>query len=126
MRFGDLDPAGVAYYPNLVHYLHMAFEDFFTGQLQRPYPEVIASGVGFPTVKLEIEYDAPVRFGNTVDVSIAVEHVGRTSLRVSYEGRVSGRTVFRARNVVVCVDMKTFVPVPIPDDLRAGFEKARE
>jgi YbgC/YbaW family acyl-CoA thioester hydrolase len=86
---------------------------------------VIASGIGFPTVKLEIEYDAPVRFGNTVDVDVAIEHVGRTSLRVRYHARVAGETVFRAQNVVVCVDMKTFRPVPIPDDLRARFESTR-
>jgi 4-hydroxybenzoyl-CoA thioesterase len=125
VRFGDLDPAGVAYYPNLVHYLHVAMEDFFSGGLGRRYPDVIASGIGFPTVKLEIEYDAPVRFGNTVNVSVAIEHVGRTSLRVRYEGQVEGRTVFRARNVLVCVDMKAFTPVPIPAELRAGFEAAK-
>jgi hypothetical protein len=27
VRFGDLDPAGVACYPNLVHYLHAVFEE---------------------------------------------------------------------------------------------------
>jgi 4-hydroxybenzoyl-CoA thioesterase len=100
-------------------------EDFFAGGLGRPYADVIASGVGFPTVKLEIEYDAPVRLGDTVDVSVAIEHVGRTSLRVRYEASVRAQTVFRARNVLVCVDMKTFRPVTIPDDLRARLESAR-
>jgi YbgC/YbaW family acyl-CoA thioester hydrolase len=125
VRFGDLDPAGVAYYPNLVHYLHVAFEDFFGGALQRPYPEVIAGGLGFPTVKLEMEFASPVRYGDPLQVSVAIEHVGRTSLQVRYGGRVLGREVFRASNVAVCVDMKTFQPVPIPDDLRAAFESAR-
>jgi 4-hydroxybenzoyl-CoA thioesterase len=100
-------------------------EDFFSGALDRPYPDVIASGLGFPTVKLEIEYDAPVRFGDTVDVSVAIEHVGRTSLRVRYEASVRGQAVFHARNVLVCVDMKTFRPAAIPDDLRARLESAR-
>ena len=125
MRFGDLDPAGVAYYPNLVHYLHVAFEDFFSGALGRPYPEVIAQGLGFPTVKLEMEYEAPVRYGDPLEVSVAIEHIGRTSLRVRYEGRVAGRAVFHATNVVVCIDMKTFVPVAIPEDLRAAFVASR-
>lgn len=125
VRFGDLDPAGVAYYPNLVHYLHVAFEDFFAGGLGCPYPDVIASGIGFPTVKLEMEYASPVRFGDDLEVAVGIEHVGRTSVRVRYEGRVSGRDVFRATNVVVCVDMKTFMPRRIPDELRAAFEAVR-
>jgi len=55
-----------------------------------------------------------------------VEHIGRTSLRVRYEGSVEGRPVFRARNTMVIVDMKTFRPTPIPEWLRARFEAARE
>jgi acyl-CoA thioesterase FadM len=81
--------------------------------------------VGFPTVKLEMEYEAPVRFGDRVEMAVGIEDVGRTSVHVRYEGRVDGRRVFHARNVVVCVDMKTFVPRPIPDALRAAFETAR-
>ena len=35
VRFSDLDPAGIAYYPNLVNFLHVAFEDFFAGHVGR-------------------------------------------------------------------------------------------
>ena len=44
VRFGDLDPAGIAYYPNLVNFLHESFEDFFSGYVGRPYPEVFREG----------------------------------------------------------------------------------
>ena len=44
VRFGDLDAAGIAYYPNLVNLLHEAFEDFFRGHVGRPFPEVYAEG----------------------------------------------------------------------------------
>ena len=93
--------------------------------MQRPYAEVIAAGIGFPTVKLEMEFASPVRLGDPLEVAVAIERVGRTSLHVRYEGRVAGREAFRARNVAVCIDMKTFQPVPIPDGLRASFEAAR-
>ena len=33
VRFGDIDRAGIAYYPNLYHYCHIAFEDFFEEHL---------------------------------------------------------------------------------------------
>jgi 4-hydroxybenzoyl-CoA thioesterase len=86
---------------------------------------VIAQNVGFPTVKLEMEYLSPVRFGDRVEMTVAIERIGRTSVHVRYEGRVEERPVFRARNVVVCVDMKTFRPQVIPGDLRASFESAK-
>lgn len=124
VRFGDLDAAGIAYYPNLVDFLHEAFEDFFRGHVGRPFPEVYAEGLGFPTVKVEMEFVAPVRYGDSVDVAVAVERLGRSSVQIRYEGSVKGRPVFHARNIAVVVDMKTFRPLPLPDWLRQRFEAA--
>jgi 4-hydroxybenzoyl-CoA thioesterase len=126
VRFGDLDPAGIAYYPNLVNFLHEAFEDFFAGHVGRPYPEVYREGIGFPTVKVEMDFCSPVRYGDQVDISVAVEKVGRSSVQIRYEGSVAGSMVFRARNVAVTVDMKTFRPMELPAWLRERFEQAIE
>ena len=126
VRFGDLDAAGIAYYPNLVNFLHEAFEDFFRGHVGRPYPEVYAEGLGFPTVKVEMEFVSPVRYGDHVEVALAVERIGRSSVQIRYEGTVKGRPVFHARNIAVIVDMKTFRPVPLPDWLRVRFEAAMD
>jgi 4-hydroxybenzoyl-CoA thioesterase len=122
VRFGDLDAAGIAYYPNLVNFLHEAFEDFFVGHVGRPYPEVFREGIGFPTVKVEMEFLSPVHYGDHVDIAVIVERVGRSSVQIRYEGSVGGRPVFRARNVMVVVDMKTFRPTPVPAGLRERLE----
>jgi 4-hydroxybenzoyl-CoA thioesterase len=126
VRFGDLDAAGIAYYPNLVNFLHEALEDFFVGHVGRSYPEVFGGGLASPTVKVEMEFLSPVRYGDQVRIGVVVEHIGRTSLRVRYEGSVEGRPVFLARNTMVIVDMKTFRPTSIPDWLRTRLEAARE
>ncbi len=126
VRFCDLDPAGIAYYPNLVNYLHVAFEDFFAGFIGRPYPEVFREGLGFPTAKVEMEYLSPVHYGERVSVGVAVEHLGRSSVRFRYEGSVDGRPVFVARNTAVVVDMRAFRPIPIPEHLRERLKDAME
>ena len=122
VRFGDLDPAGIAYYPNLVNFLHVAFEDFFVGYVGRPYPEVYREGLAFPTVHVEMEFLSPVRYGDHVDVTVTVERVGRSSVQLRYEGAVAGRPVFRAHNTAVTVDMKTFTAMPVPEWLRERFQ----
>jgi 4-hydroxybenzoyl-CoA thioesterase len=71
-----------------------------------------------------MEFVSPVRYGDSVDVAVAIERLGRSSVQVRYEGSVKGRPVFHARNTVVVVDMKTFRPVPLPDWLRERFEAA--
>jgi YbgC/YbaW family acyl-CoA thioester hydrolase len=122
VRFGDLDGAGIAYYPNLVNFLHEAFEDFFVGHVGRPYPEVYREGIGFPTVKVDMEFLSPVHYGDRVDIAVTIERVGRSSVQILYEGSVQGRPVFRAHNVGVVVDMKAFRPMSLPAWLRERFE----
>jgi 4-hydroxybenzoyl-CoA thioesterase len=126
VRFGDLDAAGIAYYPRLVNFLHEAFEDFFRGHVGRTYPDVFREGLACPTVKLEMEFLSPVHYGDYVDVGVVVEHVGGSSIRIRYEGSVAGRPVFRARNTVVVVDMDGFRSTPVPDWLRERLDAARE
>ena len=126
VRFGDLDAAGIAYYPRLVNFLHEAFEDFFRGHVGRPYPEVFREGLGCPTVKLDMEFISPVHYGDQVQMTVVVEEIRRSSVRIRYEGAVEGRPVFRARNTVVMVEMKTFRATPVPDWLRARLEAARQ
>jgi YbgC/YbaW family acyl-CoA thioester hydrolase len=126
VRFGDLDPAGIAYYPNLVNFLHEAFEDFFAGHVGRPYPEAFRDGLGFPTVKVEMEFLSPVHYGDHVEIDVTVERVGRSSVQIRYDGSVAGRAVFQARNTMVAVDMPTFRPTPLPAALRASFLSAMD
>jgi 4-hydroxybenzoyl-CoA thioesterase len=125
VRFGDLDAAGIAYYPNLVNFLHEALEDFFAGHVGRTYPEVFGAGLGSPTVRVEMEFLSPVRYGDWVDIGVTTEHVGRTSVRMRYEGSVLKRPVFVARNTMVMVDMETFRPTEMPLWLREKLESAR-
>lgn len=99
----------------------MAFEDFFAGHVGRTYPQVFREGLGFPSVKIEMEFLSPVHYGEHVLVSVAVEKVGRSSVHLQYRGSVEGRAVFKARQVAVVVDMKTFRSVPLPDWLRERF-----
>ena len=126
MRFGDLDAAGIAYYPNLVNFLHEAFEDFFAGHVGRPYPDVFRDGLGFPTVKVEMEFLSPVHYGDHVDIDVTIERVGRSSVQIRYEASVAGKPVFKARTIAVVVDMRTFRPTPLPESLRESFRSAMD
>ena len=41
MAFGDTDPAGLVYYPNLLHYCHIAMERFFAERCEIKYSDLI-------------------------------------------------------------------------------------
>ena len=54
VRFGDIDHAGIVYYPRFLHYFHVALEEFFPAMLELEYPTLIDKHrIGLPTVHLE-------------------------------------------------------------------------
>jgi 4-hydroxybenzoyl-CoA thioesterase len=126
VRFGDEDHAQIVYYPRFFNFFHIAFEDFFNEQghsYQRVLDEV---GVGFPTVRVETDFKRTLKFGDVFEMEVALAAIGRSSATFHYLGRKDGELAAEARMTVVCVDMKTWRPVPIPDVYRALFEKHRE
>ena len=79
-RFGDIDDAGIAYYPKLLHYFHQAFEDWWSDALGHPYPRLLHDDrLGFPAVKLEAEFFAPIRYGDEPDVHLGILRIGGSS-----------------------------------------------
>ena len=44
IRFGDIDHAGIVYYPRFLHYFHVALEEFFGQQLGIDYPVLVNIG----------------------------------------------------------------------------------
>lgn len=122
--FHDVDQAGTAYYPRLVDLCHCAFENFFNTRIGMPYSKAIADGVGFPTVRFEVDFVSPIRHGDTIDIEVRVLAIGRTSVTLGYTAR-RGRTVlYRARNVVVNVDLATMSPKPLRGTMKKKFEAA--
>ena len=123
--FHDVDPAGTAYYPRLVDLCHCAFENFFNERIGIPYAKVIADGVGFPTVRFEVDFVSPIRHGDRIDIEVRVLEVGRTSVTLGYIAR-RGRTIlYRARNVVVAVTLGVMTTKPLRGVMRARFEALR-
>lgn len=126
VRFGDIDHAGIAYYPNLYHYFHVAFEEFFEQFIGTPYPVVLdQERVGFPTVKVETEFIQPIRYGDTLQITITIPRLGRSSAEIRFEAARRGddRPCIVSRQTVVAVDMDRFRPIPIPQRYRELFER---
>ena len=121
VRFGDIDQAGIVYYPRLINYFHVAMEEFFAGALDLNYPRFLAEHeLGLPAARLEVDFLHPLRYGDHLEVEEGIESIGTTSIvwryRIFREGEENPCT--SARIVTVNVDMKTFDKVPVPEWLR--------
>ena len=119
VRFGDIDQAGIAYYPTLFDHCHAAFEEFWEKALKRPYHRVmLKERLGFPTVHLEADFVKPLKFGDVLTVEVAVARLGKSSVVFRYRASAKGRSAFRVLVTTVCIDMRTFKPRPVPPAVR--------
>lgn len=124
VRFGDADPAGLVYYPVIFHYFHIALEEFFAARCGIAYAKLMEDErLGFPTVRVEAEFFAPLFYGDEAEISVAVSRVGQSSAVFEYTARRAGEQQVRARSVQVQVAMNLDQrrAVPIPDKYRRAF-----
>lgn len=126
IRFGDIDRAGIVYYPRFMHYFHVALEEFFAGELGVEYHTVVDTHrIGLPTVHLESDFSRPFSYGDNIEVEVRIRKLGRTSITFGYrvfkEGEDNPRIV--GHNVTVCLNMDNFQKMEFPSWLRQLFEE---
>ena len=126
IRFGDIDRAGIVYYPRFMHYFHVALEEFFANALGIEYHAMVETHrIGLPTVHLETDFSRPFSYGDHIEVEVSVLKVGRSSIAFGYRVFKTGETQPRivGHNVTVCLDMDTFNKLEIPEWFRQLLER---
>ena len=129
VRFGDVDKAGIVYYPVIFHYLHIAQEDFFAGYVGIPYHRLIEEErLGFPTVHDSTDFYKPLRYGDTLEITVYISSVGESAATFEFRVRKRGSDQLLASSseVKVAIDMDTWEKRPIPEKYRKAFLTCRE
>lgn len=97
--FADTDMAGVVHFSNVLRYVEEAEHAGFR-MLEF---EVITKNLGFPRVRVECDYLAPIRFGDEVLVRLAVHEVGERKILWHFVVTVAEVVVAKGVVVTVCV-----------------------
>ncbi|MBT8371173.1 MAG: acyl-CoA thioesterase [Deltaproteobacteria bacterium] len=126
IRFGDIDRAGIVYYPRFLHYFHVALEEFFASELGIEYHAMVEKHrIGLPTVHLETDFSRPFSYGDKIEVEVCVLKIGCSSITFGYRVFKKGETDPRivGHNVTVCLEMDSFQKLEIPDWFRQLLEQ---
>lgn len=122
VRFGDVDAAGIAYFPRIHGYLHEVFEELWERHVGVRYAELIAGRrIGFPLVHSSVDFRSPLRFGDRATVRVTCTKLGRSSLTLRYRFAVDSRLCVDARQTTATVRLDTLEPLPMPDEFRPRF-----
>ena len=123
IEWGDCDPAGIVHFAQYLVMLNTLVEQWFDEGLEVPYAQLIgARRTGLPTVRLEVDFTAISRHGETLTQALAIERLGRSSLTLRAEFGAGDELRMRARQVLVCTSLATHRPQALPDDVRAALQ----
>ena len=125
IRFGDVDQAGIVYYPRLVDFFHVAMEEFFQRGVGIDYAQLIVrQRFGFPAVHLDVDFVAPVRYGERIEIETGVERIGESSLSFRFVVTLKDEPdpVAVGRVVTVSMNLDTYRKTQVPEWLRARLE----
>jgi acyl-CoA thioester hydrolase len=114
VRFRDLDPMGHVNNAVFLTYIEQARVDFFAraGAASR------LEDMNMILARVEIDFKAPVRLGQEVEISVRASRFGTKSFDLDYELRVDEELVAEAKSVQVAYDYDRHEPVALPPDWR--------
>jgi acyl-CoA thioester hydrolase len=119
VAFSDTDAQGVVYYGRYNPYF-----DFARVEYLRSLGLLRYAGGEFVMRANDVEYFAPARFDDELEIHVRVERVGRTSMTFEFAAhRLPDDTLMvTAHQTLVFIDGGTRQPLPIPDDYRTRFD----
>lgn len=119
VRYGECDQQGVVFNARYGEYVDLACTEFLNAALGRS--SVAGGGFEVQVVKLLIEWTAPARYDDVLDIAVGTKAIGNTSFTLGFELRKFGEAepIVKAETVNVHVDHKTWNKLPIPEHHRA-------
>ena len=126
VRYGECDAQKVVFNARYAEYVDLATTEFLRAQ---GYGKQLFSGeLDFQLVKQTIEWKAPSRFDQVLEVSVFAKSLGNTSFTLAAEFRIAGddRVIATAETVYVLVQQHTLTKTPLPPDLRRALQNGAE
>lgn len=125
IRFSECDPAGIVFYPQYFVMFNDLMEAWIDSMTPEGFHNMIASKrVGMPSVHIEAEFKSISRMGDDVVMSLGVERIGNSSLKLLLRciGK-DGVLRMQVRQTVVTTSLETHLGIPIPDFLRNPIQE---
>ena len=123
VRYIECDAQKVVFNSRYGEYVDVSINEFLRaiGVL----PDFLDGHLDFQLVKQTIEWKAPARFDQVLELAIAATRLGTTSFTVGTDFRIAGddQIIVSAETVYVLVDARTLTKLALPDTLRAALQE---
>ena len=118
VAFSDTDAQGVVYYGRYLPYFDLARVEYHR-HLGRPH----LGNVDFAMRAITVEYLAPARFDDLIEIFVRVERIGTTSITYDHAAyRLTDadddELMVTAKATLVCIDLEKRRATPVPAAFR--------
>lgn len=122
VRWAEVDGQQVVFNGHYLTYLDVAITEFWR-HAGLPYPDALAFHQGDMFVRRNlIEYHAPARMDDWLDIGLRCERIGHSSITVAWAIWTQGRLLVTGEVVNVYVDRHTHVPTAVPQAIREQLD----
>jgi len=119
----DTDAAGIVFYANYLKFFERARTEWLRSVGFSQEALRTDAGIAFVVSETRLRYRRPARLDDVIDVSVAVVHVGQASLEIVQEARRAGELLADGTIRIGCVELGTFRPCRIPNDIRLAIPR---
>ena len=123
VRYGECDAQKVVFNSRYSDYVDISTSEFFRAL---GFGEALVNGsFDFQLVKQTIEWKAPARFDQVLEISVYPSRLGNTSFAFATEFRIAGdeRIIATAETIYVSVTPHTLTKAPLSAELRSALEE---
>lgn len=123
VRYSECDAQKVVFNSRYSDYVDISTNEFLRAL---GFGAAVASGeLDFQLVKQTVEWKAPARFDQVLEIMVYVSRLGNTSFTIATEFRLAGeeRILATAETVYVMVVPHVLTKMPLPADFRAALEE---
>ena len=123
VRYQECDAQQVVFNARYGDYIDLACSEFLRAALPRPR-DVFDGTFEIQTVRQVVEWKAPARFDDVLEISVRANRIGTTSFTLCFELRRvgDGTLLVTSETVYVHVDPKSFAKREIEPRMRAALE----
>lgn len=119
VRYSEVDAQAVVFNAHYLTYFDTALTEYFRAMGFDYLGDVAVSGNDMHTVKTVVEYHAPIKFDDEIEVHVRTGRIGRSSLTFTLEIYLKGKDEALASGQVIWVytNQKTHKSTALPETL---------
>jgi acyl-CoA thioester hydrolase len=113
----DTDAGGIVFYANYLKFFERARTEWLRSLGFEQERLRADAGIAFVVTETAVRYRRPARLDDVLDVTVRVSHLGQASLAVEQQAWRAGELLAEGTIRVGCVELGTFRPRRVPDDI---------